>query len=114
MKVVTFFQSKNELFLNFRRITLFIVCGCLQGGRNYNIVQFINKNNKADIGIISDNWMGISCLQVYCPPATVPTLVLAKAHSSPSPEWVNYDVINDLFTTSKFNKRGVECFIKPF
>ena len=66
----------------------------------YKIVAFTNKRNNTDVAIISDKWLSISGQEVFTPPHTVSILVLARAHSLPSPSWRNCDVIRVLFTSS--------------
>ena len=61
----------------------------------------MNKKNKLDIGIISDKWLSVSTLDVYCPPPSIPTLVLARAHSAPSDVWGKCDIIDVKYTTRK-------------
>ena len=61
----------------------------------------MNHKNKVDIGIVSDKWLNVSGLEVYCPPPSIPTLVLAKAHSTPSESWGKCDVMDIVYTTSK-------------
>ena len=68
----------------------------------YKIIQFINKKMKLDIAVVSDKWLSISGAEVYCPPPTVPTLVLAQAHSIPSLPWRKCDITTVIFTSSMY------------
>ena len=67
----------------------------------YTIIEFMNKDNRADISVISDAWLSVSGHHVYCPPPTIPTLILAKSHSTPASSWGKCDVTHILFKTSK-------------
>ena len=71
-----------------------------QASKEYNIVKFNNKKNRADIGIVSAKWLSITESDVYCPPPNFPTLDLAKEHTTPSPTWRKCDVMTVLYTNS--------------
>ena len=81
----------------------------MQGGTIYNIIEFTNNKNKTDLAIVSDKWLSVDGRHVYCPQPSVPTLVLAKSHSTPTTLWGKCDVIKTVFTNSKLNSDTNFC-----
>ena len=79
----------------------------------YILVTFMNTDKHLDFAIISSKWrQSTNSLNVFCPPPSVPTHMLAKKHVEPASTWKVYKVSKILEIACKYKYNGFNTYTR--